>query len=518
MTPPLRFLSVCSDLGGAELAWEPIGWICAGVAEIDPAASAVLAHHWPHVRNFGDFTQIGAADAGSIDLLAGGTPCQSFSFAGLRAGLADSRGNLALEFLRLAHRTRPRWLVWENVPGVYSATSHPAPDPRPPQDNLDGPDGPRDGETVVVEDEYDADEDHAFSCFLAGVSELGYGFAYRTLDAQHFGVPQRRRRVFVVGYFGDWRPAAEVLFERHCLEGHPPPRRQTGQNAPTIPARRTGGGGLGTDFDCDGGLIAGRSESAGPYWDGSDIADTLDASNASNASKQQAMPEKRRFQAVVQTSPTMRAGGNRTGGDRPPGTDVDTADSLIITGPLCPGQHPGGSNGQDAYTDHLVCGALPSGHTPKGHGASGVNSQAVAAGHIVPVAFTSKDNGLDTGELSPTLRSMGHSVDVAFESRYARNGRGAPSELVPPLKAQSGQTGKGDAAPLVMTGMQVRRLTPKECERLQGIPDDHTLVSYRGKPMADGPRYKMIGNAWAIPVVRWIGERIQAVEGLIGKE
>jgi DNA (cytosine-5)-methyltransferase 1 len=249
----MDFLSVCSGFGGAELAFDPLGWVCNGVAEIDPAARAVLRHRWPETRNYGDFTKITAGDAGAIDLLVGGTPCQSFSVAGLRGGLGDERGNLALEFLRLVDRKRPRWVVWENVPGVFSSTSHVAPDSRPPAIDLESGDGPGDGEEVVVEDEYDADEDHAFACFLAGLSELGYQYAYRTLDAQHFGVPQRRRRVFVVGYLGDWRRAAAVLFERHCLSGYPPPSREKGQVAPTIPARSLGGGGLGTDFDCDGG-------------------------------------------------------------------------------------------------------------------------------------------------------------------------------------------------------------------------------------------------------------------------
>ena len=157
-----------------------------------------------------------------LTLLSEERPARIFSVAGLRAGLAGDRGNLTLEFLRLAERLRPEWLVWENVPGVLS---------------IDG--------------------GRAFGAFLGGLAELGYGFAYRILDAQHFGVPQRRRRVFVVGHLGDWRRAAAVLFERESLRGNPPPRRETGEGvAPTIAARPTGGGGLGTDFDCDGGLIA----------------------------------------------------------------------------------------------------------------------------------------------------------------------------------------------------------------------------------------------------------------------
>ncbi len=242
----MKYLSVCSGFGGAELAFDPLGWHCVGVSDIEPAACSVLSSRWPNTPNLGDFTKIGVEDVRSIDLLVGGTPCQSFSVAGLRGGLGDDRGNLALEFLRLADRTRPRWILWENVPGVYSATSHIAPDPCPPQIDLDGPDGPKDGEEIVVEDEYDTDEHHAFSCFLAGLSELGYGYAYGTLDAQYFGVPQRRRRVFVVGYLGNWSYPAAVLFERHCLSGHPAPSREKREGfASTVtsspPSRRNGG-------------------------------------------------------------------------------------------------------------------------------------------------------------------------------------------------------------------------------------------------------------------------------------
>ena len=166
----MRYLSICSGLGGAELAFGLLGWECAAVCEIEPAACAVLKARFPNVPNLGDFTKIGVEDVGSIDLLVGGTPCQDFSVAGLRAGMDGDRGQLTIEFARLAERLRPRWLVWENVPGVLSV------------------DGGR-----------------AFGTFLRILGKFGYGFAYRILDAQYCGVPQRRRRVFVVGYLGDWR-------------------------------------------------------------------------------------------------------------------------------------------------------------------------------------------------------------------------------------------------------------------------------------------------------------------------
>ena len=199
----MRYGSVCSGIEAATVAWHPLGWEPAFFSEIEPAPRSVLAHHYPDVPCHGDFTTIGVDDYGSIDLLVGGTPCQSFSVAGLRGGLDDDRGNLALEFLRLAQRKRPKWLVWENVPGVLSSN------------------GGRD-----------------FGSILGGLVECGYGFAYRVLDAQYFGVAQRRRRVFVVGCLGDWRSAAEVLFEPESMCGNPAPSREKGQEvAGTIAAR-----------------------------------------------------------------------------------------------------------------------------------------------------------------------------------------------------------------------------------------------------------------------------------------
>ena len=217
----MRYLSVCSGIEAATVAWHPLHWEPAAFSEIDAFPRAVLQHHYPDVPIHGDFTTIRADQYGPVDLLVGGTPCQSFSVAGLRLGLDDPRGNLALGFIQLAQRTQPRWILWENVPGVLSAN------------------GGRD-----------------FGAILGAMAELGYSFAYRVLDAQYFGVPQRRRRVFLVGHSsGDWRRPAAVLFEPQGVHRNSQAGSQERQVAPTIPARRSGGGGLGTDFDCDGGLI-----------------------------------------------------------------------------------------------------------------------------------------------------------------------------------------------------------------------------------------------------------------------
>jgi DNA (cytosine-5)-methyltransferase 1 len=372
--------SVCSGIGAPECAWHPLGWRNAFFSEIDPFPRAVLAHRFPGVPVHGDFTTIQAGQYDAIDLLVGGTPCQSFSVAGLRKGMADERGNLALEYLRLADRLRPRWLVWENVPGVLSSN------------------GGRD-----------------FGAFLGGLGELGYGFAYRVLDAQHFGVPQRRRRVFVVGYLGEWRPAAAVLFEPHSMQGHPAPRREKGEAAPTIPSRRSAGGGLGTDFDCDGGLIA-RCVTTGE-------------------SKRQDYETT----TLVQVQPYTLAIRGRNGAHDLEYRQDGTANALL---------------------------------TPNG-GRAGMGIGAVA-------------------------------FDLAQITSAANRTRAEPG-------MPSSTLAKGSAMHAA-TSAAVRRLTPRECERLQGFPDDWTAVPYRNKPAADGPRYKALGNSMAVPVMRWIGERIATVE------
>jgi len=188
----MNYLSVCSGIEAATCAWHDLGWNPVGFSEIEKFPSEVLKHHYPHVPNFGDMTKFKEWEIGTnVNVFVGGTPCQSFSVAGLRKGLDDPRGNLMLTYLAIANRFRPKWLVWENVPGVLSSN--------------DGKD---------------------FGTFLGGLGELGYGFAYRVLDAQYFGVAQRRRRVFVIGHLGDWRPAAAVLFERDSLQRNPPPSRQ----------------------------------------------------------------------------------------------------------------------------------------------------------------------------------------------------------------------------------------------------------------------------------------------------
>lgn len=200
----MRYLSVCSGIEAATVAWHPLGWTPAAFSEIEKFPAAVLQHHYPHVPNLGDMTNFKEWNIGDIDLLVGGTPCQSFSVAGLRKGLDDPRGNLALVYLAIAERFRPRWVLWENVPGVLSSYTG----NEPPSDLEEG-------------QEWEAEETSDFECFTTALAKIGYGWAYRVLDAQYFGVPQRRRRVFVIGHLGDWRRAAAVLFNKTTFTYNP---------------------------------------------------------------------------------------------------------------------------------------------------------------------------------------------------------------------------------------------------------------------------------------------------------
>lgn len=396
----MRYLSVCSGIEAATAAWKPLGMEAVAFSEIERFPCSVLAHHYPSVPNWGDMNDFRRWPDANVDVLVGGTPCQSFSVAGLRAGLADPRGNLALVYLAIADRYRPRWLVWENVPGVFSSTSHAAPDPCPPPPPVDlGCDGAE----VETEDEYTSEELHAFYCFLAGVSELGYGFAYRVLDAQYFGVPQRRRRVFVVGHLGDWRPAAAVLFEPSCLRGDPPPSREARKDA----AGCIGGG-------PDGGRVAVVSK-----W--------------------------------------AKGSGGPAG---------DECYNMVA--------HPLRGEGFDAGED--------------------------GTGRGIPLVADPLTTSLGGGQYcnsgnNPRPRNL-----IAFDLR----GRDGGAQFEGPHETANIRAASGGSSRSYVVDTAVRRLTPLECERLQGFPDGYTDI-----PGArDSARYKALGNSMAVPVMRWIGRRL----------
>ncbi|EIR3587920.1 Dam family site-specific DNA-(adenine-N6)-methyltransferase [Salmonella enterica] len=466
----MRYGSVCSGIEAASVAWESLGWQPAWFAEIEAFPSAVLAHHWPDVTNLGDMTGIAAAvhagDVEAPDMLVGGTPCQAFSIAGLRYGLADKRGQLSLSYVELANaiddKRRERGeeeaiTVWENVPGVLSS------------------------------------KDNAFGCFigaLAGEScELQpaggkwpnagcvYGpsriVAWRVLDAQFFGVAQRRRRVFVVASARKEFDPAEVLFEFDSLRRDTPPRREP-QTAVTTDTGSGIEGGSHWDNPANphptlnqanniGGIGASNQEvfsqrgaglASGAY---SDISRTLLAKENDSTAED--------LDTYI-----LAYGGGNTGGNIDVATactahgvrmDFDT-ETFAVHGT------------QDPDTNHELAHTLG-----RNHGQENV---------IITEPYTIAIRG----------REEGSTVEVHND--------GTANALLTP---NGGRAGIGVGA--VGWGMQVRRLTPVECERLQGFPDNHTLISWRGKDAADcpdGQRYKAIGNSMAVPVMRWIGERI----------
>ncbi|MDX1032811.1 DNA cytosine methyltransferase [Sinorhizobium medicae] len=484
----MRFLSVCSGIEAASVAFGPLGWQAVAFSEIEKFPSAVLDYHYPDVPNLGDFTKIDTTKLGRVDILCGGTPCQSFSVAGLRGGLNDARGNLTLSFVELAHELADgnglRNVIWENVVGVLS------------------------------------DKTGAFGCFLAGlvgadsainpptrgkwgsagmVSGPKGRAAWRILDGQYFGIPQRRRRVIVVADFGNGADPAEVLFEQDSVRRHSPPSREAGK---------------GTAADVAPSLVS----------SGRGVERTGDTRGQDPV-------------IAVFDSPVASV-GNRTSGP----IDVATAVNA----------HGGP------------------------HGRLDFESETFVA---QPIAFSAKDYGADASvDLSPTLRAGGHTTShanagvmpaIAFGwQNSASQGDSASTEIVPTLDKSKtpavafaensraevvlsggdGQTvstlktggGKaGQSYPAAMVGSAVRRLTPRECERLQGFPDDYTLISirkvskanqnkalsasYHGDDKfkvidgvawvmsADGPRYKALGNSWAVPKFAWLGRRIQAL-------
>ena len=507
----MKYLSVCSGIEAATVAWEPLGWQAAAFAEIDTFPAAVLAHHYPGVPNLGDFTKIQGDEFEPVDLIVGGTPCQAFSIAGKREGLDDERGNLTLEFLRLVGRLRPLWVGWENVPGVLS---------------LDG------GRT--------------FGTILGELGQLGYGFAYRILDAQYFGVPQRRRRIFLVGHLGDWRLAAAVLFERHSLSWDSPPGRGSGADVAGAFAAGTYSGGSGgrPEFAASGYFqpamtLSARQtrQNAGDEFFIPSVSRSLRARHDSSEDgrgrqnlvitpidmRQATREVKERdcnqpgagfgevgepafslsrgpVQAVAYAVRTANTGANGLGVAEDMWRTLDLAQGQAIAfhgsqDPDVSGDvtHPVGRNqGQE------VCvlqgrwrGDDGRGYDRPPHVADLPSLDAQKVDMIVPLAFTERG------------RKEGRTLEAQADLSYALTNPGAGG------RSHSRQIMDGHSS--------VRRLTPRECERLQGFPDDYTLVPYRGKPAADGPRYKAIGNSMAVPVMRWIGERIAAVEKIKGE-
>ncbi|EDW4548813.1 Dam family site-specific DNA-(adenine-N6)-methyltransferase [Salmonella enterica subsp. salamae] len=528
----MRYGSVCSGIEAASIAWEPLGWQPAWFTEIEAFPSAVLATHWPDVTNLGDMTGIAAAvhagDVEAPDVLVGGTPCQAFSIAGLRNGLADKRGQLSLSYVELANaidnKRRERGeeeaiIVWENVPGVLSS------------------------------------KDNAFGCFIGALagescelqpaggkwSNAGcvYGpsriVAWRVLDAQFFGVAQRRRRVFVVASARKEFDPAEVLFEFDSMRRDTPPRREP-QTAVTTDTGSGVEGGSHWDNPANphptlnqlnniGGIGASNQEvfsqrgsglvSETQY--GTEIAGVLTARHDSSPCADRGMNVVCAYRMTAfgeysgdGTASTVKARDYKDATDLAV-TYTDVSRTLL-------------SKSNDSMAEDLETYAI---HGTQDPDANHELAHTLGRNHgqeNACIAFSYKDNGSDAAvDLSPTLRAGNHdkshansgqppAIACAFKAGQGAKagGIGFAEEQSPTLTSASSGSNLVQA---VMRGFQVRRLTPVECERLQGFPDNHTLISWRGKDATDcpdGPRYRAIGNSMAVPVMRWIGERIAA--------
>ncbi len=514
--------SVCSGIEAASVAWEPLGFAPAWFSEIEPFPSAVLAHHWPKVANLGDMTKIAdsilTGEIDAPDMLVGGTPCQAFSVAGARKGLADDRGFLTIKYVELADaidqsRTAagdaPCITVWENVHGVLSS-----------KDNAFG----------------------AFLGLLAGEDcelqppgrkweNAGYvrgpkrAIAWRVLDAQYFGVAQRRRRVFVVASAREGFDPAAVLFECEGVRRDTAPSRETEKAVAALTANGVGTCGADDNRAQAGHLIPAtgfRMVAFGEYADDG-TASTMKARDYKDATGLAAMS---------------------VHGTQDPDTNVEPAHTL--------GRNHGQENALIAFSSKDYGGDATVDMSPTlracGHSNSHANAGAPPA-VVYSVSLRGRDGGATAelgGEVAGCLRASTGGGDkphvLAYSVRTANtssNGWGIQEDVTHTLDTTQGiavaapaialqtdvtpkasielaftlklpsSSGGGQPAAAMTPDLAVRRLTPVECERLQGFPDGHTDVPYRGKPAADGPRYKAIGNSMAVPVMRWIGERIK---------
>lgn len=524
----MRFLSLFSGIEAASEAWAPLGWECAGVAEIDPFACAVLAHHHPSIPNLGDITKVTEmqiAALGHIDLVVFGSPCQDLSVAGKQKGLSGARSGLFFPAIDIVSWCRlwcgTRFALWENVPGAFS--SNKGRDFAAVVDALAGLDG-------------------------TGVPPKGWGtegcavgteamVEWSTLDAQWFGVAQRRRRVFALADFGDWAGRQPILLEPKGMRGDTAPSREAGQSTAVGTLRSTDGG-CDVDHARAGHLRAvafGGNNTAGPI-------DVATARNACSSSSGRLDFESETFLVQCATGSVSRALTAEGFDASEDGTGRGTP--LIPVGVTIHGTHPSVQK-IATYDEMAQClrartpGNIDNSSTtvvlqPLAFDTTQITSPAnrsspkpgdpchpLAAGaHPPAIAFDCKSsgqNGFGVGTVVSTLRSMGHlgshqngggHAAVAYSTKIHNTGSNNAGKI---FEERTACLDANSPPPVLCTAWQVRRLTPTECERLQGFRDGHTAIPYRKKSDAqcpDGPRYKALGNSMAVPVMRWIGQRV----------
>lgn len=472
----MDYLSLFSGIEAASVAWAPLGWRPLAFAEADAFPSAVLRERFPSVPNLGDVTKVNwrgfAKEFGRPDVLVGGSPCQSFSIAGTRTGLGGASG-LMWEYVRAVREVRPRWLLWENVPGALSSTN---------------------GED--------------FGCLLRSLDALGYGLAWRVLDAQFFGVAQRRERVFLVGRLGDPGGPCQVLFEPDCLSWDTPQGREKRKELAAAAGSRpacagfkyfAGGGsnGVGHEEESCNTLTADwHSPAVYPVQTnyGSDLAGTLTARGDSSAGPMQG-------QNVVCMTDTQTHSSVSDDGTVGTITSHSMKDAPAVASFAVRMREGKAGGGKDPLVQDEVSGTIATG-----------NDQT-----IFSFAQNTRDEVRVQGDgtLSGALSASPGMKQTTYVCMADDNANAAvDDECCGTLKC-------GGSAPIAGGRMAIRRLMPVECERLQGFPDGWTQIPWRGRPAEecpDGPRYKAIGNSMAVPVMRWLGERIAMADSIPPEE
>ena len=515
----LRYLSLFSGVEAATLAWKPLGWKAVAFAEFDAFPSAVLAHHYPDVPNLGDVTKIeGSRYRGTVDLVVGGSPCQGFSVAGRQLGLNDERSGLALAYVRLLEEIRPRWFVWENVPGVLSTNG---------------------GED--------------FRAFIEKITEIGYGVSWRILDAQYVrvpgyerAIPQRRRRLFVVGYLGDWSRAAKVLFESKGLQWDIESGRQTGEGFATDAQRSLGGAsdGFGTSesiivnqtidevapsilANCGDKCFMGNQEIfSGKYFvyenhaqdsrvkELKEVFPTLPAKAGSGEGNLPLVMQEA-YRISSERSNVMRSSNPLTGFKK-----TDLSPTIDTVDPS-----PSKAQGGVAVVQRPHMFKLRSGCEGGGKGYLGQDDMSFTlACNNDQYLMTVEPYALAGNMIGRSDKAGPQGKGYRTETAFTLNTSDVQGVVAPPLTTnnpsrspQSAEVTAQIAAVYAATA-RVRKLTPIECERLMGFPDEYTKVPYRGKSAddcPDSPRYKACGNSMCVNVMRWIGLRIQEVDSSI---
>lgn len=470
----MRYGSLCSGIEAASVAFGPLGWEAAWFSEIEAFPNAVLAHHYPGVANHGDMTTIRerilSGEIEAPDMICGGPPCQAFSVAGLRRSLDDERGNLTLEYVkicdatdavRLAAGRPPAWILYENVPGILNT------------------------------------KDNAFGALLGGlcgsdtpiVAPAGWGrsgvvngptrtVAYRVLNAEHFGLAQRRKRVFVLarGGAGRWAAADALLPIIEGSRWHPAPSRGKGERSAEDACSGAGSNRIeGVDYE-NNGVEAG--EPMGPLMKGSPTGGGRPLPVVAFA---QNTRDEVRYQGDGDICGTLAA---------EPGMKQTT---YIAFDPAQVTSVTNRSNPQPGAPCHTLHQSDPPMLIRMREGKEGGGKGPLVSEDQSLTLATANDQVL-------AVRNGGRDADM----RPGRNGTTVQAGAMYTLQSEQQHA--------VMIDMQVRRLTPVECEKLQGFPPGYTAIPWRGKPESpDGSRYKALGNSWAVPVVRYIGERIKAV-------